>query len=255
LAPFVRYRIEGPNPFLEACMGFNCDLYSRPLHAHPDQEYHAPLTLHQEWFFEPDQDHTMAVNWVLRDERDATLTTEVHHARHFRIEYKKAADDLVRLHAAMDAYKYQHKHSLQRIARADRYRRLHWLIESSLILANRHAGGLTATEILEGKRFVRQARITNDKRISDCCRWCNQRGHLAHRCKLLQHCTLCDHGSHTEEDCHHPHANCNVTEPCLVHFCHPFLHANTDRCRALEPAFWPTAEEMQLSEPMGSDAL
>jgi hypothetical protein len=93
----------------------------------------------------------MVVNWALRDERDATLATEVHHARHFHIEYKKAMDDLVRLRAVMDAYKYQHKHSLRRIARADRYRRLRRLIESSLILVNGHTGGLTASEILEGK--------------------------------------------------------------------------------------------------------
>jgi hypothetical protein len=236
-------------------MGFNCDLYSCPLHARPDQEYHAPLTPHQEWFFEPDQDHTMVVNLALRDERDLTLTAEVHRARHFRIEYKKAADDLVQLRAAMDSYKYQYKHSLRRVARADRYRRLRRLIESSLILANGRAGGLSATEILQGKRFVRQARIANDRHISDHCRWCDQRGHLAYRCKLLQRCTLCDHGGHTEEDCRHPHANCNVTEPCLVHFRHPFLRSNVDRCGALEPVLWPTDEEMQLSELMGPDAL
>jgi hypothetical protein len=197
----------------------------------------------------------MVVNWALWDERDRSLTAEVHRARHLQIEYKKAADDLVRLWAAMDSYKYQQKQSLRRIARADGYRRLRRLIESSLILANGRAGGLTATDILEGKRFVRQARITNDKRMSDHCRWCDQRGHLAHRCKLLQRCTLCDHGGHAEEDCRHPHANCNVTELCLVHFRHPFLRSNADRCGALEPVLWPTAKEMQLSEPMGPDAL
>jgi hypothetical protein len=46
-----------------------------------------------------------------------------------------------------------------------------------------------------------------------------------------------------------------VTEPCLVHFRHPFLKINADRCGALEPVFWPTDEEMQLSEPMGPEAL
>jgi hypothetical protein len=46
-----------------------------------------------------------------------------------------------------------------------------------------------------------------------------------------------------------------VTELCLIHFRHPFLRAHADRCGALEPALWPTDEEMQLSEPMGPDAL
>jgi hypothetical protein len=255
LAPFVRYCVEGSDPFLEACRGFNCDVFSRPLHARLDQEYCAPLTPHQEWFFEPDQDHTMVINWALRSERDMTLTAEVHRAHHFCIKYKKAADDLVRLRAVMDSYKYQHKKSLRRIARADGYQRLCRTIESGLIIANGRAGGLMATEILEGKRFVRQAQIANDHHMTDRCRWCDQRGHLAYHCKLLQRCTLCNHGGHTEEDCRHPHANCNVTELCLVHFCHPFLRANADRCGALEPALWPTEEEMQLSEPMGSDTL
>jgi hypothetical protein len=187
--------------------------------------------------------------------RAALATAEVHRAHHFCIEYKKATDDLVWLRATMDSYKYQYKHSLRWVARADGYRRLCRTIESSLILANGCAGGLTATEILEGKRFISQARIDNDRRVTDRCCWCDQRGHLAHRCKLLQRCTLCDHGGHTEEDCRHPHVNCNVTEPCLVHFCHPFLRINADRCGALEPVLWPTTEEMQLSEPMGSDAL
>jgi hypothetical protein len=154
LALFVRYRIEGSDPFLEACMGFNCDVYSHPLHACLDQEYHTLLTPHQEWFFEPDQEHTAAVSWAVRDERDMSLAAEVHCARQLRREYKTAADNLVRLRAAMDSYKYQHKLSLRRIARADGYRRLRWTIESNLILTNGRAGGLTAMEILEGKRFV-----------------------------------------------------------------------------------------------------
>jgi hypothetical protein len=141
------------------------------------------------------------------------------------------------------------------IARADGYKRIRRLIESTLILENGHAGGLMAMEILEGKRFVQQARIANDRHLMDHCHWCDQQGHLAYRCKLLQHCTLCDHGGHVEEDCCHPHTNCNVMEPCLIHFHHPFLHANADHCGALELAFWPTAKEMQLSELMGPDAL
>jgi hypothetical protein len=92
-----------------------------------------------------------------------TLAAEVHHARYFCQEYKKAADNLVRLHATMDRYKYQHKHSLQQITRVDSYWQLHCTIKSTLILANRHAGGLTAMEILDRKRFVCQARLTNDR--------------------------------------------------------------------------------------------
>jgi hypothetical protein len=79
------------------------------------------------------------------------LTAEVHHTRQLRRDYKKAADDLVRLRATMDGYKYQWKHSLRWIARADGYKQVRQLIESTLILENGCTGGLMATEILEGK--------------------------------------------------------------------------------------------------------
>jgi hypothetical protein len=180
LAPFICYHIKDPSPFLEACMGFNCDVFSHPLHVHPDREYHAPLTPHQEWFFEPDQKHTTIISWALHNKRDPMLTAEVHCTHYFCCEYKKAADDLVQFRATMDGYKYQYKHSLQHIVRADRY---HWLwrsIKSTLILENGRMGGLTATEILDGKRFVQQARIANDCCIMDRCCWCDQHGYLAH---------------------------------------------------------------------------
>jgi hypothetical protein len=83
-----------------------------------------------------------------------TLTAEVHRACYLHREYKKVVDDLVRLRVRADALKYQHKHSLRHIARADRYRQLRRTIESNLILQNSLAGGLSVMEILEGKRFV-----------------------------------------------------------------------------------------------------
>jgi hypothetical protein len=80
LASFIQYRIKDPSPFLEACLGFNCEVFSCPLYTHPDQQYCVPLTPHQEWFFEPDQEHTPIVSWALHGEWDMTLTAEVHHA-------------------------------------------------------------------------------------------------------------------------------------------------------------------------------
>jgi hypothetical protein len=111
LTPFIRYRIEGLDPFLEACMGFNCSIYSRPLYTRPDQEYCAPLTPHQEWLFEPNQDHSPVVSWALHAERDQTLAAEVHYTRQLKRDYKKAADNLVQLRVTMDGCKYQWKHS------------------------------------------------------------------------------------------------------------------------------------------------
>jgi hypothetical protein len=91
------------------------------------------------------------VSWALRSERDQTLMAEVHRTCQLKREYKKAADDLVRLRATMDGYKYQYKHSLRQVARADGYKQIRRLIESTLILENGRAGGLTASKILDSK--------------------------------------------------------------------------------------------------------
>jgi hypothetical protein len=64
-------------------MGFNCPIFLHPLYAHLDQKYYTLFTLHQDWFFEPDQEHSPVVDWALTNERNHTLKAEVQQVQYF----------------------------------------------------------------------------------------------------------------------------------------------------------------------------
>src|SRR5260221_2620658 len=63
IAPFVRYAMNLTEPSLQATMGKNCVVYTRPITARPADALVPALTPHQEWFFEENQPFSAAVDW------------------------------------------------------------------------------------------------------------------------------------------------------------------------------------------------
>src|SRR5260221_9225383 len=100
-------------PSLQATMGKDCAVFTRPITARPVKTLVPALTPHQEWFFEENQPFSAAIDWGVLEERDITLEAEVKRARKHSAEVCRLARTVALAHRQLDDARWHHKQSLR----------------------------------------------------------------------------------------------------------------------------------------------
>ncbi len=134
IAPFIRYAMNLVEPSIQATMGKDCAIYTRPITARPVNTLIPTLTPHQEWFFEENQPFSAAIDWGILEEWDITLEAEVKRARKRSAEVQRLAHTVAIARRQLDDARWRHKQSLRAIGHANGYRHIRRQVESVLML-------------------------------------------------------------------------------------------------------------------------